>query len=540
MNKRISTALILTACTYLASCASTSPVVHENASAKPAATSTQSCEALAGKQFGTNTIEKAEPVASGDPLLGFMTRVLFKIALPGYPTPKAPVDFCRTTAKLRPVVGSEITADVWLPRNWNGKFLANGGAGLNGGLFAAPFWMAKPMAQGYAIVVTDAGHKVTNSAKFTHEHPEQFIDYAYRANHVAAVFAKDLLATYYGTPVKRAYFHGCSNGGRDALMEARRFPDDYDGIIAGAPATAWSKLMTSFAWNAQALSEAPKLGKKLKLVQDAVLKKCDALDGVQDQLLENPRNCSFDPSELLCKAEDGADCLTASEVSALHKIYGGPQLRDGPPIYSGMPVGGEGLPGNWDSWITNGKKAQQSALAAESFRWMVYGDDADWKLSSFDIDRDYPKAKERMGPIMDSDDPDLSAFTGRGGKLMLYHGWNDGAIPAGATLDYYAALQKKLGPVADEQVRAFMVPGMMHCTGGVGPNSFDVLGEMDKWVEGGKAPDKMTATQFDPPYWLIERPDAKAVRTRPLCAWPKVARYSGSGSSDDAANFDCK
>jgi feruloyl esterase len=321
-------------------------------------------------------------------------------------------------------------------------------------------------------------------------------------------------------------------------MEARRFPDDFDGIIAGAPAAGWSKLMTSFAWNAQAARTAPKLKDKLKLVQDAVMAKCDALDGVKDQLLENPSTCSFDPAELQCKGGDGADCLNADEVTALQKIYAGPRLRDSTQVYAGMPVGGEGLENNWDEWIAK-EESMQAMFALESFRWMVYGD-PEWELSRFDIDRDYPKARERIASIMNSDDPDLSAFIGSGGKLLLYHGWNDAAIPAGATLDYHASVRKTLGPVADEQVRLFMIPGVMHCGGGVGPTDFDLLDQMDQWVESGAAPERIVATEYDPPAIFGPAADAKVIRTRPLCPWPKVARYKGSGATDDHSNFMCE
>lgn len=497
------------------------------------------CRALVGTQSGSATIENAELVARGTQLIGFFKRMLFKFIVgDGMPDLTAPQDFCRVTAKLRPVPGSEITAEVWLPQQWNGKVLAIGGGGFSGGLGSASLLLKMPLQKGYLGMATDAGHEETESAKFTHEFPEQFTDYAYRANHVAAAFAKTLAASYYSSPVKRAYFHGCSNGGRDALMEARRFPDDYDGIIAGAPAADWSGLMTSFAWNAHAVQQAPKLKKKLKLVQDAVMAKCDALDGVKDQMLENPTACSFDPAELQCKSGEGADCLTANEVGALRKIYAGPSLSDGTKVYAGMPVGGEGLENNWDAWIAK-KDSTQAMFALESYRWMVYGD-PDWELDRFDIDREYPKAKERLVPIMHSNDPDLSGFVKRNGRLLMYHGWNDAAIPAGASLDYHASVRETLGPIADEHVRLFMIPGMMHCFGGLGPSDYDLLDELDRWVESGTAPERIVATEYDPPALLGPAPGAKAVRTRPLCPWPKVSRYTGKGSTDDAANFHCE
>lgn len=534
------TTVFVALCAILAACdsGSSAPVTAPVTSAASDTFKTH-CRKLAGTTLESATIEKAEVVERGTQMFGFFKRWFIKVfVFDGLPELTAPTDFCRVTAKLRPVPGSQITAELWLPPDWNGKLLAMGGGGFNGGLTSASLMLIAPLKKGYVAMATDAGHEDTNSAKFTHDFPEQYTDYAYRANHVGAQFAKSLAASYYRTPVERAYFYGCSNGGRDALMQARRFPQDYDGIIAGAPAAGWSELMTSFAWNAQAVKGAPELEEKLKLVQDAVVAKCDALDGVKDQLLESPQACAFDPTELQCKGSDANNCLSANEVTALRKIYEGPRLRDGQQVYAGMPVGGEGLEGNWEGWIVKEDSAQ-AGFALESFRWMVYADPK-WELSSFDIDRDYPKAVERVAPMMNSDDPDLTEFMARGGKLLLYHGWNDAAIPAGATVEYYNSLRGKLGQVADTQVRLFMLPGMAHCAGGVGPTDFDVLGEIDKWVEGGVAPERILATEYDPPAVFGPAPNAKVVRTRPLCPWPKVARYQGSGSTDDAANFRCE
>lgn len=530
------TLLLPALCALLAAC---------DSAPSPSATSSSApdlsrCEALVGTKLGNATIEKVEHVERDTQLFGFFKRTFVKLFIfDGLPEFKAPMDFCRVTAKLRPVPGSEIVAEIWLPQQWNGKLLAIGGAGFNGGLDSAPLTLLGPLRQGYVGMATDAGHAQASSAKFAHDFPEQYADYAYRANHVAAGFVKSLAASYYKGPVKRSYFHGCSNGGRDALMEASRFPDDYDGIIVGAPATGWSKLMTSFAWNARAVQTTPELKDKLQLVQDAVIAKCDALDGVRDQLLENPATCPFDPAELECKGGDQSKCLTTEEVAALRKLYDGPRLRDGTRIYAGMPVGGEGLKHNWDEWLFTGK-VSHAMFARESFRWMVYGD-PEWDISRFDIDRDYPVAKERMGTIMDSDNPDLKAFVDRGGRLLLYHGWNDAAIPGGATVDYVEAVRTALGPLADAHVSLFMVPGMMHCAGGVGPTNFDMLDQVDRWVETGAAPERIIATEYDPPaIFGLPGPGARPVRTRPLCPWPKVAHYNGSGSTDDAASFACK
>jgi hypothetical protein len=531
-------ALLLTVVAACDATPSTSIAGQAFASA-PTSPGAERCEALAGLRLGSATVEQAEPMQRGEHLIGFFLRLVFRVMAPGpLPDLSIPAGFCRVTAKIRPVPGSELTAEVWLPNRWNGKFVGVGGGGFSGGLDAAFLLLWGPLGKGYAGMATDVGHESTDSAKFAHESRQQYVDYAYQGNHVAAEFAKALIASYYGQRTGRSYFFGCSNGGRDALMEARRFPDDYDGIIAGAPAAGWSKLMTFFAWNAQAARRAPELEDKLQLVQDAVIARCDALDGVKDQLLENPASCPFDPAELQCKNNDGADCLSAAEVTALRKIYSGPRLRDGTQVYAGMPVGGEALPGNWKDWIAS-DESKQAMFATETFRWMVYGN-PEWDIDRFDIDRDYPKAKETMRQMMDSDDPDLRAFLGRGGKLLLYHGWNDAAIPAGATIDYHATLRKALGPVADQQVRLFMVPGLMHCGGGIGPTDFELFDTLDRWVESSVAPERIVATEYKSGAMFGPAPGAKVVRTRPLCPWPKVAHYDGSGSTDDADNFSCR
>lgn len=494
------------------------------------------CEALTGNRIGAGTVENAEWVERGTPLLGLWQRVVLRVALKGTsPGIEVPRDFCRVTAKVRPVPGSEITVGVWMPQPWNGKLLGTGGGGFNGGLEIAAFTLKNPVGDGYTGLATDAGHGTTESAKFAYESAEKLKDYGYRANHLGAEFAKALIASYYGKPVQRAYFHGCSNGGRDALMLARRFPEDYDGIIAGAPAADFTNLMSRFIWNQQAVVAAPELGNKLKLVGDTAMVQCDALDGVKDGLLENPLNCPFDPAELQCKYRDGPDCLNTAEVTALRKIYSGPRLSDGTQIYPGQPVGGEGVEDNWTGLFDT----SEETLGSEGLRWMVHRDPK-WRVDRFDLARDSALAKERIGSIVNANDPDLSAFLGRDGKLMLYHGWNDVAIPATATLDYYAALRETLGPQMDDHVRLFMIPGMMHCGGGPGATDFDALGELDRWVESGKPPDRIIATEYDPPSRILVLPGSKKVGTRPLCPWPEVAHYTGSGSTNDAANFSCK
>jgi hypothetical protein len=538
---KIHFAVIVVATASMVGCSSNAVRATNASPGLPAGSQTQ-CAALPGTQLGFGTVNKAEYVTQGDDLVSQEKKAMLRALAPSLPLMdiRAPRNFCRVTAELRPVTGSLVKVQVWLPDGWNGKMLASGGGGFNGGLFSAALTMHGPSIKGYASVVTDVGHDMSFTAEFAHNR-EQFIDYGSRGNHVTAVFTKDLIAAYYGKPATRAYFVGGSNGGREALMEARRFPEDYDGIVAGMPANSFTKLVgVSFLWNHHAAMSAPKLRTKLPLVYGAVLKKCDALDGVIDQVIENPLLCKFDPAELQCKASDTADCLSAGEVTALRKIYDGPRLRDGTQVFPGQAVGGEGIPTNWDAWIV-AEKSHQAGMGEEFLRWMVY-DNPKWDKSQFDIDRDYPVAMQRAAPILDSDDPDLSGFLGKGGKLIIHHGWADAAIPPASTLNYYDALRTKVGAAAEKQVRLFMVPGMLHGPGGGNaPTSYDMLAELDRWVEGGPAPERVLATkhEVDVPF-ALEGTGGKVVRTRPLCAWPKTAHYNGSGSTDYAANFSCR
>lgn len=506
-----------------------------------AASKQQRCAGLKGTKLGFGTVDDISYVAKGEELVELsrrlLVRTLLSVELPPVPAPRS---FCRVEASLVPVSGSLIKVQAWLPDEWNEKMLAVGGGGFNGGLFSASLSMREGAEKGYATVVTDVGHDMSDSAKFAHDSKEALIDYGYRGNHSTAVFTKELIAQYYGKPAKLAYFQGGSNGGREALMEARRFPQDYDGIIAGMPAMSFTKLMTAFLWNAHAIDTAPGLKGKVGLVRDAVLKKCDALDGVSDGVLTNPLSCAFDAAELQCKGTgDAVDCLTVAEVEALRKIHNGPQLRGGNPVFPGLPAGSETHPTEMDFWIL-GDKALQPAMAQEAFRWMVYGD-PDWERTRFDVDKDY-LAASKLASILDSDDPDLTEFLERGGKLIIHHGWNDNAIPAGSTLNYHDALLKKAGARAEAQVRLFMVPGMGHGFGRPGPEHYDVLSELEQWVEQADVPNEIVARQFvtPPPPFTGPEPGAKVARTLLLCAWPKVASYNGSGSTDDHSNFTCK
>lgn len=488
------------------------------------------CESLKGRTIGGGKVVSAEMMAAGQAFAVPST------VPPGFRLPPLSAPICRVKAQLAPVPGSEIETEVWLPQTWNGKFVGTGGGGFSGGLGAAPVILNAHVAKGYAAAATNVGHPDSEGARWAYRQPVKLVDWAHRGNHVTAQFAKALIAAHYGKPARRAYFHGCSNGGRDALMEAWRYPQDYDGIVAGAPAAPWTRDMTAFAWNARALDGPPAVKftpAKLKLVTDAVIAKCDVLDGVKDGLLEDPGACRFNPGELQCKAS-GGDCLSGEEVEALRAIYQGPRTRDGRQISAGFPPGHETV--EWANWITNPNSAQRG-FATEFFRWMVHADEV-WTLDRFDIDRDYALAVRRMRPIVDSDKPDLGPFHRHGGKLVLYHGWADAALPPGNTVDYYEALTKR-GGAAAAQTRLFMAPGMGHCLGGAGPSLVDWVGALDRWVDAGQAPESVIATRPESGLAAFVGLPTKTLQSRPLCAWPKRARWTGSGSTDDAANFTC-
>jgi len=459
----------------------------------------------------------------------------------------APVDFCRVAVTLNPTSESTIMAEVWLPdpANWNGNFLGAGNGGFGGSVSGPAGDMRSEIAKGYATAGDDLGHEIASptviDGSWVIGHPEKVKDFAYRADHVTAEFAKALIAAYYGRAPQFSYFRGCSNGGHEALMEAQRYPADYDGIVAGAPANAWTRIMTGFLWNETALfslpqSEIPKA--KLAIIQSAALAKCDALDGVKDGIINDPAACHFDPKVLLCKSGDAPDCLTRPQLDALRKIYSGPvNPSSGKSIYPGFPPGSEGLANNWDFWIL-GLRAQ-SQFANAFFAGFVMGD-PNWDFRSFDFAKDLARADAGLGSIINSDNPDLSAFAARGGKLILFQGWDDAAITPWGTIQYYQSIERKMGSEqAHRFVRLFMAPGMMHCGGGPGPNSFDAVASIAQWREKNQAPETIIAARYPAPA-AAGTAAGEPSSTRPLCAYPNVAHWTGKGSPDEAQNYVCR
>jgi feruloyl esterase len=506
------------------------------ASAAPAA---QTCEALNKLGLPATSITSAESVPAGS-----FTPPSGK-AMPNLPA------FCRVAGVVKPSSDSNIQFEVWMPAsNWNGKFQGVGNGGFAGSIGYDQ--MGNAVAHNYATAATDTGHRAGGTdAAWALDHPEKIADFGYRAIHETAVKAKAILHAFYGEDPKRSYFSSCSNGGRQALMEAQRYPEDYDGIIAGAPANYWTHLLANAAWDNLALlgdEDGYIPPKKLPAIQAAALAACDALDGVKDGVIEDPSRCHFDPAVLQCQAAESDSCLTAPQVAALKKMYAGGRTSHGQ-LFPGYAPGGEAEAGGWAVWIT-GPSPEHSlmyAFGTQFFKNMVF-DNAAWDYHTFNTDRDTKAGDDKQSRNLNATDPNLSRFRERGGKLILYHGWSDAAIAPQNAINYYDSVAAKMGAQQTATfVRLFMVPGMQHCGGGSGANSFgqfsvssgdpdrDMDAALERWVENGVAPERIVAAKRKSDL----DPASAIVRTRPLCAYPLVARYQGSGSTDDAANFVC-
>ncbi|MGP8271291.1 MAG: tannase/feruloyl esterase family alpha/beta hydrolase [Terracidiphilus sp.] len=457
--------------------------------------------------------------------------------------------------KLTPSADSNIAVEVWLPENgWNRKFLGVGNGGFAGEIDYRGLAIA--VQQGYATAATDTGHTATFlDAKWALGHPEKVIDFGYRAIHEMTVAAKAVLRAYYTTAPPESYFESCSDGGREALMEAQRFPTDYDGILAGAPANDWTHLLTNAIRITQALTLNPSSyfsSAKLPAIQSAVLAACGAESGTQDGFVNKPPQCRFDPSILLCKGTETDQCLTQPQIAALQAIYADMRSTEGSMLFPGYSPGGELGNDGWGPWIV-GAVPRQSLMyvfGSNFFANMVY-DNPEWNFAGFTVDRGLADATSKTGKILDSTDPDLRPFARHGGKLILYHGWSDAAIPPMNTIAYYESVRANVGARAEDSfVRLFMVPGMQHCGEGPGPNSFgehgpssasgpddaqhDIRLALEEWVERGAAPETVIAAKYEG-----SGPARKVVMTRPLCAWPLVAQYKGSGDIGKATSFTC-
>ena len=454
-------------------------------------------------------------------------------------------EYCRVVGQIQP----EIRFEVALPSAWNGRLYMFGNGGYAGEALDAPGRVAnvrRGVARGFAVAQMNTGHDAAVEPLGTFAvNSQKFLDYAYRGVHVTAMTAKKILQTYYEGALRHSYFEGCSTGGRQGLISAQRFPEDFDGIVVGAPVLNFTGTMISYSSMQRSLAAAPVAPEKLKIVADAVYGKCDAIDGVTDKLIDDPRKCAFKPSSDLPRCADDADgpaCFTTAQIRTLDAIYGGVK-RNGVEIFPGWPVGAEvvtpapaGPAGTvasaWMPWFVAPPNTRpvQVNFGETFFKYMAFGKPNptyDWL--TFDVDADLDKVQPARS-ILDATDPDLSRFKSRGGKIVSYFGWADPALNPMMGVNYYESVMQKAGSSTADFYRLFMVPGMFHCQGGIGTSTFDALTPLVEWVEKGTAPSAIAASRVV---------DGKVVRTRPLCPYPEVAKYKGSGSIDEAANFTC-
>jgi feruloyl esterase len=434
--------------------------------------------------------------------------------------------FCRISATLTPSSDSDIKIELWLPSSgWNNDFQAIGNGGWNGTIGWGP--LAEGVKGGFATAATDTGH-TGGSASFAMGHPEKLTDFAYRAVHDMTVTSKAIIQDFYGQAPRYSYWNGCSTGGRQGLKAAQKFPADFDGIVAGAPANYQTHLHVWSIWVAQQVNKTPGSylsPEKLAVLHKAVLAACDAADGVKDGLINDPRRCHFDPKTIECTGADESTCLMPAQVAAVQAIYAGPKNSHGKEVFATFE------PGSELGWgILGGKQA--ASVATDSFTYVVYKN-PQWDWHTMNLDGDVAKIEKTYATLIDATDPNMKAFFAHKGKLLMYHGWSDQLIAPENSVHYYESVVKNLGgqAKASDDVRLFMVPGMAHCGGGEGPNDFDKMTAIQNWVEHDQAPDTMIASR-------VSRSGA-VDRTRPLCVYPKVAKYKGSGSIDDAANFTC-
>ncbi|MBI07920.1 MAG: tannase/feruloyl esterase family alpha/beta hydrolase [Rhodospirillaceae bacterium] len=516
--------LVATAMAGMAACA-------ESAKSTTAATdevAPATCAALAALVLPDTTITLAEAVPAGS------------FTPPGGDAIDLPT-FCRVAVTSEPAVNFE----VWLPEDWNGKFHAAGNGGMAGVISYGA--MAGALRRGYATASTDTGHVRGDGgfdANWALNRPDLIADFGHRSMHLTAMHGKAITAAHYGSAPDYSYYVGCSKGGQQGMMEAQRYPEDFDGLVVGNPAHDWTTFYAAaHLWYALATldDEASYIPPdKVAVLGDAVTKACDAIDGIKDGVLDDPRKCDFDPGVLTCEGGETEGCLTAKQVQAVRDIWQGPLDADGTPIYPGLVPGGEAGPGGWSSWVT-GRQAYAGThfLAAEDFMRNMVFDDPVWDFRSWNYERDLPIALAKTGAALDANNPDLSGLRDRGAKLLMYHGWSDADISPLSSIDYFERVVTEMGEGADDTTklasvqdfyRLFMVPGMGHCRGGPGPDSFDALSALERWVEQDEAPAQIIASKLR---------DGEVVQSRPLCPYPQVARWDGSGDTDNAASFSC-
>jgi len=503
------------------------------------------CAALFGQGGGnvqfrdwTPPAATGKPIAACRQLLGLTGLDLSVVSADMIAASSTAPEHCHVFLMAQP----ELNIEVNLPTAWNGRFYMFGNGGWAGESFtsaAREANHARGLRAGFATASTDTGHSAAEEpgASFALNR-QKLLDFGFRSLHVTADAAKLLVRNYYGAPPSKSYYDGCSQGGREGLDFAQRFPNDFDGIIAGSPALYNSGNMIARAYWLQGLDANPFPASKLGLLADRVYAKCDPADGLKDGLISDPLGCGFKASQDLPRCAEGQNntsCFTASEVAAAERLYGD-VMRQGKRFFPGWPVGAEVAgPNGQSGWLgqvirgANGNSVWAD-YAADFLRYMLMpGSDAKSDLANFNIDQNMPRL-DFLHEVIDATDPDLSTFRQRGGKLIMYFGWADPQLNPRVAVEYYDQVKQLMGPSTDDFFRLFMVPGMFHCGGGVGTGTFDPDTPLVNWVENGKAPDTIAASQ-------VSR--GQTTRSRPLCPYPQIARYKGSGSPDDAANFSC-
>ena len=442
-------------------------------------------------------------------------------------------EFCRVLGIIQP----EVKFEVALPTSWNRRLYMRGNGGYAGESLDAPPRVAQrneALRNGFVAVQTNTGHDAAAEPLATFApNLQKTIDYAFRAVHETVQTARRMTGVFYDRPVAFSYFDGCSTGGRQGLMSAQRFPGDFDGIVVGAPVLNFADSVLNGIWQARALSTAPISAAKLQQIARVVYEKCDATDGLQDGLIQDPRQCRLDPAADLPRCggdEDKDGCFTPAQITALKTLYGG-IVSNGKPHFPGLVPGAEKA-GGWDDWIIGKSGPSRLLQYGEAFaRYFAFSKpDAGYDWRKFDFDKDLARTDQARA-LLDTRNPDLSEFKSRGGKIVMYFGWADTALSPMMGIDYYEQVTARMGERTRDFYRLFMVPGMFHCRGGFGPNRFDPMTPLINWVETGAAPQRIDASLMD---------EGKVVRTRPLCPYPEVARYNGSGSIDEAGNFSCR
>ena len=525
-----------------ASAAVVGVAVQDPRSGASASGQASACAALTGRTFDNGTtIVSATLVTSGE------VRISDTTAARNLPL------FCRVQGVSKPSADSDIRFEVWLPQRaaWNRKFLSTGEGGFAGQLNyqrnGNDGAMDEIVRRGYAAASTDTGHRSTDQW-WAIDHPEKAADYLYRAKHVTTVAAKAIVAAYYGQPASHSYFSSCSNGGRQGLIEAQRYPEDFDGLIIGAPWNFQSHSNAGFIWDAQALAApgAAIPAEKLPAIAAAAVAACDKNDGLADGVIPDPSRCTFDPRSLTCTGADGNNCLTPPQVAALQKIYDGPKNpRTGESIFPGFARGSEA------GWTGMVRPTTAASGLLVYFSNIVYRN-PQWDLRSFNFDSDMTHTDRTIGQLGNATSTDYAAAIRRGVKIIQYHGWNDQTLQPAYSPQYFEQVAKANGGLEKTQefYRLFMVPGMAHCSGGVGASNFGGVGQqlppvrdaahdlvtaLEQWVERGVPPAQFIGTKL-----TDNEPTTRTVQyTRPVCLYPAVVRYKGAGDPNDATNFVC-